>query len=315
MIGEFGMFALGALLLLLGTDSLAKGMAAACARGAVAGHVFSLATTVLNALLPAAIVAATAAFLDHRELALGSLLGGAIAQLGLVLALAALTAPLVVRLKVFVWLNPALLLAVLLLGVLSIDRALGALDGSLLLVAFLVVVIVFLRATRSERIAARAMFESSARASTAMIVLRIVLGAALACYASWCLVQAGSVIGAGIGWSPLVFGLVVLGAVTALAGAPAAIAAARRGHGDFAVGQALLGPLCSLLLLLGVLAIWRPLALAPSLLRFELPALFAFALAVYPMMRSDGELSRREGGALLLAWVLLTVLQLWISAF
>ncbi len=315
MIGDIGMFALGALLLLLGTDSLAKGMAAACARGAVAGHVYSLATTVLNALLPAAIVAATAAYLDHRDLALGSLLGGAIAHLGLVLALAAFAAPLVERLKVFVWLNPALLIAVLLLVVLALDRTLGALDGSLLVVAFLVVGIVFLRATRSERIAARAMFDASARASTAMIVLRIVLGAALSCYAGWCLVQAGIAIGAGIGWSPLVFGLVVLGAVTALAGAPAAVAAARRGHGDFAVGQALVGPLCNILLLLGVLAIWRPLELAPSLLRLELPALFAFALAVYPMMRSDGELSRREGSVLLLAWVLLTLLQLWLSAF
>ncbi len=316
MIGHAGMFVLGAILLLLGTDSLAKGIASACARGAVAGHVHELASTVLNAVLPAAIIVATAAFLGQRELALGSIIGGATAQLGLVLGLAALVAPLVVRLKVFVWLNPALLIAVALLGVLAIDLTFDALDGAILLLAFLVVVFVFIRATRSERIAARAMFEASPGVvATGMIVLRIVVGAALACYAGWSLVQASIGLAAGLRWNPLLFGLVALGGVAALAGAPAAFAFARRGHGDFAVGQALLGPLANILLLLGLLAIGTPLALAPSLLWFDIPALFALALAVYPMMRSDGELSRREGVVLLLAYLLLIVLQGWMAAF
>jgi cation:H+ antiporter len=53
---------------------------------------------------------------------------------------------------------------------------------------------------------------------------------------------------------------------------------------------------------------------AASLMHFELPALFALALAVYPMMRSDGELSRREGMVLLVSYVLVVVVELVMTS-
>ena len=59
--------------------------------------------------------------------------------------------------------------------------------------------------------------------------------------------------------------------------------------------------------------LWQPMASVPSLMRFELPALFALAAATYPMMRSDGALSGREGGILLAAWLLFVAAELWLT--
>lgn len=312
-MGNVGMFALGALLLLLGTDSLVKGIVAATASPRRGGFVSALGMTVLNALIPAALVCAIATSLGHAGLALGSLVGGAFAQLAFVLGIAAVVAPLVVRLKVFTWINPALLGAVVLVAALAFDRQLGVIDGVVLLVAFAVVAVLVVRAARSERIAARAQFSDELRVvGPALLALRIVLGAAMAGYGAWSLVLGSVGIAAAMMVNPLIVGLIGLGIVTALASLPAAISAARRGQGEFALGQALFGALCNLLLLLGVLAITTAPVIEPSLLHFELPALFALALAIYPMMRSDGQLSSREGIVLTLAGIIFIAAQLWI---
>jgi cation:H+ antiporter len=48
--------------------------------------------------------------------------------------------------------------------------------------------------------------------------------------------------------------------------------------------------------------------------RVEIPLIFAFALATYPMMRSDGELSRREGALLLACYAALVAFEVWLMA-
>lgn len=312
-MGEVGMFVLGAVLLLLGTDSLAKGVAAALARRQSGGYAFGAWAAALNALVPVALVAGVAAWLGARDLAVGAVVGGAIAQLGLALGLSALVAALHVRIRAFAWIAPMLVAAIILFGVLAFDGTLSPLDGGLLVLAFVLAAIVVARAAGREREAARVLFDDSTRTLGAgLVVLRIVLGAALAGYGAWLLVGAGIGLAGAAHWNTLIVGLIALGAVCALASAPAALAAARRGHGDFAVAQALLGAMASILLVAGVLALGRTLELPPSFLRFELLALFALAVAVYPMMRSDGELSRREGLTLLVTYCLFVIVEGWL---
>lgn len=312
-MGEVGMLVLGAVLLLLGTDSLAKGVAAALARRQSAGFAYGLWAAALMALVPAALLAGIASHLGAHDLALGGLVGGAIAQLGLVLGLAAVVRALRVRVRAISWIAPMLIGAVILLGALAFDGTLSPVDGGLLVVAFVLCALVIARAARREREAARALFDGGARTlAPALVGLRIVLGAALAGYGAWLLVHAGIGIAAAAHWNSLIIGLVVLGALGALASAPGALATARRGHGDFAVAQALLGALGNVLLLLGVLALGHALELPPSLLRFELLALFALAVAIHPMMLSDGELSRREGLALVVTYLLFVIVEWWL---
>ena len=46
------------------------------------------------------------------------------------------------------------------------------------------------------------------------------------------------------------------------------------------------------------MAIFKPLAMPDSLLRFELPAALAFVLVLYPLLKGDLRVSRGEGGVL-----------------
>ena len=85
---------------------------------------------------------------------------------------------------------------------------------------------------------------------------------------------------------------------------------ARRGHGN-AVLLGLVGStLFNLLLLLGTTAILYPLQMPKSLVMLEIPALLAFAVALYPMLRGDLRVGRGEGGVLLAMFAVLLAWQL-----
>lgn len=311
---DIGNIALGVLMLLLGADSFAHGVAGWAARCSKDALAIAWASTLAAALMPGVALIIATHCMQQPDLALGALVGSSIASLGVTLALAAIAAPLLARLKSLTLLNLALLGAVVLVWVLGIDATYSRVDGGILLAAFVLVAALFLGSVRRERAAARPLFERSWREfSAGTLVVRLLLGAVLLGLGSWRLVLGGSALSGHLGWNPLIVGMLVLGLALALAGLPNAIAASRRGHGEFALGQSLYAAMASLLFLLGALLLWQPLGSVPSLMRFELPALFALAAATYPMMRSDGSLSGREGGVLLVAWLLFVATELWLT--
>ena len=314
MWAESGTLLFGTVLLLFGTDSLANGVSGLLARRLNESYLFSLAGSMVAALAPLLAVVIAALLMNQTEVAFGGIVGGAIAQLGLLLGLAALLAPLLARLKVFALINPMLIGAVVLAWVLSLDHAYSMLDGGILVLAFVVVVIAIVRGVSRERVAAKVIFDQPSRSFGAgLLALRLLLGTILLGLGAWRLIAGASGLAAGLTLNPLIIGLLVAGPAVALAGAPTAFLAARRGHGDFALGQALFGALSAILLLLGVLALVHPLAIPASLPRFELPVLFTLALAIYPMMRSDGRLSSREGLVLVLAWLIFLIVEGWLT--
>ncbi|MCR6700475.1 MAG: sodium:calcium antiporter [Dokdonella sp.] len=299
MLAQLGIFALATVLLIVANDAFVRGVTGLFLCSGARTYGVALGATALGAVLPALAVALAAAFAQQPELALGSLIGGGITHLALILGVAALAAPLLIRLRLFRIANPALLIGIGLLWALGADGELGQVDGAILILAWLVVLALGVVAARREDAAARN--ELAAATGTSMLVwrdsLRVVVGVVMLPFAAVWLVRSTAVLADGWGLAPIVAGLLPLGIATALAGLPSALIAARRGQGDFVLAHGFAAGLC-VLLLVGVLAVWSPLPVARSLQRVELPVLFALAFALYPMMRSDSELSAREGGVL-----------------
>ncbi|MGH8074355.1 MAG: sodium:calcium antiporter, partial [Lysobacter sp.] len=107
----------------------------------------------------------------------------------------------------------------------------------------------------------------------------------------------------GLGLSPLLTGLIPVAIGTALPEVAAAVVAARRGQGDLVVGHVVGSSVFNLLVIIGAMATWQPLVLPGLLVRYALPAALAFALVIYPMLRGDLQVSRREGAILLVGFV------------
>jgi cation:H+ antiporter len=315
MLAQVGSFVLGVILLTLGADSFARGVGGLALRSGLSAFGVGLASTALGALVPALSVMLAAGYARAPELALGSLVGGSIAQIGLVLGLGAIAAPMRARLKLFKRANPAVIAAGVLLWLLSLDARLGTIDGIVLVVAWLVVAALVMRDAKAETDDVRN--EIADATGTQMLVwrdtARIVVGVLVLPFAAVWLVDGAQYFSAAWAISPVVIGLTLLGFATALASVPPTVIAARRGQGDFAIGHAFGAVLGSVLLGAGMLALWQTLGVARSLQHIEIPALVVLAVAIYPMMKSDGELSRREGTILVVAYALFLIGETWMA--
>ncbi|MFT4198179.1 MAG: sodium:calcium antiporter [Pseudoxanthomonas sp.] len=313
-MADFGWFLLGLVLLALGGDTLVKGVAGAAQRLGASPFAAGLLLLAFATSLPELFVNAYAVAAGQPAIALGNAVGSNIANLGLTLGVAALAAPLQVRMRLLSPLLVMLVAAGALLMLFGLDGKVGQLEGVVLLAGFVLLLIVVLVRGRRESAEVRAGVEAFAatRAVGWLNLLRLLLGAALLYYGSrW--VLAGIVpLAPRLGLSPLLAGLLPVAIGTALPEAAAAVAAARRGQGDMVLGHVIGSSLCNLLLIVGGMAVVAPLALPASFVRLELPAAIVLAIVLYPMLRGDLRISRREGGVLLLAfaaWIVLEIAQ------
>ncbi|WP_188246501.1 sodium:calcium antiporter, partial [Stenotrophomonas maltophilia] len=221
--------------------------------------------------LPELAVNARALAVGQPELALGNAVGSSIVNLGLTLAVAAIAAPLLLRARLQAVLWWSLLAAGVLLILFGLDGRLVRWEGGVLVAGFIVMQVLLLRRSRVESAGVQAAIAESALSRTSLPLNVLV------------------------GLLPVAIG-------TALPEVATAIAASRRGHGDMVLGHVLGSSVVNLLLVIGAMAVLQPLALPASFVRLELPALLAFALVLYPMLRGDLKISRGEGGILLVAF-------------
>jgi cation:H+ antiporter len=316
MTEAWGYFALGLVLLALGGDSIVKGASGLAQRFGASPFVAGLVLIAFGTSLPELAVNARAMWVGSQELALGNAVGSNIVNLGLTLGLAAVVAPVVIRMRLLSPLLVLLAVATLALIVFGLDGMVSRVEGMALLLGFVAMLAFLLARAPREDAVVRAEIEAFATTRTDlwMNLLRFVVAAALLYYGARWVVQGAPVIGAHWGLSPLLTGLLPVAIGTALPEIAAAAMAARRGQGDMVAGHVIGSSLFNLLVVVGGMAAFRPLPLPESFVRFELPAAIAFVIVLYPMLRGDLRISRVEGGLLLAAFIGWLVLEIALLA-
>ena len=327
MLTAIGLFVLGLVLLALGGDSIVKGAAGLAQRLGLTPFTTGLALVAFATSLPELAVNLTAILHGQGELALGNAVGSNVANIGLTLGAAALAAPIVVR-----WRALSPLLLVLVFGTVAVlalgtDGTLSQVEGTILLLAFVVVFVFALVRGRNETAEVRDEIAGYAqtRALPAQNVIRFVIGAVLLWIGSALVVggagvglfgldlsgSGAAVIGKSLGLSPVLTGLLPVAIGTALPEVAAAIAAARRGQGDMVMGHVIGASVFNILVVVGGMAACGALPLPMTVmgggfalpLGYELLAALAFGLMLYPVLRGDLRVSRGEGGVLVAAFI------------
>ena len=129
--------------------------------------------------------------------------------------------------------------------------------------------------------------------------LLVGIGLALLFVGSRGFVLSAIALAAAMGVSELVIGLTIVSAGTSLPELVTSVVAARRGNPDLAIGNVIGSNIFNLLGILGVCAVVSPQVVPPQMLWLDLPVMFAATLALLPILRSSGAISRGEGGFLL----------------
>jgi cation:H+ antiporter len=119
--------------------------------------------------------------------------------------------------------------------------------------------------------------------------------------------RGGSRLAARLGVPPLVIGLTVVSIGTSTPELAVGIEAALRGSGSLAVGNIAGTNTLNILLILGLSALLKPLALSVRTVRFGLPMMIVAAVALMAMAW-DGFLTRAEGAVLVGAALVFTVM-------
>jgi cation:H+ antiporter len=122
----------------------------------------------------------------------------------------------------------------------------------------------------------------------------VVLGLAVLVAGAEMIVRSGSAIAVRLGVSPLIIGLTFVAIGTSAPELGVGIEAALEGKGSIAVGNIAGTNTVNILLILGVSAALRPLALHVRTVRIEVPAIVISSLTL-AALAYDGQLSRLEG--------------------
>ncbi|MCB1747747.1 MAG: calcium/sodium antiporter [Gammaproteobacteria bacterium] len=299
-----GQATLGLVLLYFGGEWLVRGAAALAARTGISPLAIGLTVVAFGTSAPELVVSLQAALGGASDIAVGNVVGSNIANVGLILGIAALIRPLEVHVNVLRIDSPLMLAACVLMVALLLDGTVGRGDGAVLVTALVSYIGFTLWQSRRETAENQAEFAAALPADQGSIGRHLLLvGAGLLALVGGgkALVTAAVALATALGVSQAVIGLTVVAVGTSLPELAASIVAALRGQGDIALGNVIGSNLFNVLGILGVTAVVTPLP------RGEvgwdaLGVMLLFALAVWPLASTGRRLVRGEGALLLGAY-------------
>ncbi len=258
---------------------------------------------------PELVVSALAAADDSPELALGNALGSNTANIGLILAVTAIIAPVAVHRGVLRKEIPVLLLVTIGLAALILDGNLSAVDSGVLIVVLGALVtwsVLEARRSPQDPLAGDVTAELEAKQlSKRAAWLWLGFGLVALVVASRILVWGAVEIAQALGWSELVIGLTIVAVGTSAPELASSLAAARKGEMDLALGNVVGSNLFNTLGVIGLAGVISPISLPTETLSRDIPVVLGFTIAIvlfalWPL--GKGVINRLEGWLLLLAF-------------
>lgn len=317
-------FVLGFILLMYGAEFLVRGSSRLAARMKIPSAVIGLTIVAFGTSLPELVVSLVASAGGDGSIAIGNIVGSNIANLALILGVAATIATIQVDRYMMRREIPLLIGCTILFIALSWNGQLGLPEGVILtagLIAFTYHSFTSRRAhperiTESEatREAFEALDETVASPSTNPIFdlgLILVGLVGLIVGAQW-LVGAAESLARAIGVSDLVIGLTLVALGTSLPELATTVSAVRQGETNIAVGNVIGSNFFNLLFIGGVSAIVNPLTIPAQVLAIDYWVMLAITAIVLLMAWTNSQNLQRWHGLGLLA--LYTAYTAWLFA-
>lgn len=307
--------------LIWSADRFVIGAAAIAKNMGMAPIMIGLTIVAMGTSAPEIIVSINAA-LDHAGgLAVGNAIGSNLANIGLVLGITALIAPIPIAPTQVKRELPLLVFATLAAGFLLLDKSLDIIDGVcfLLLLAGIFYYLVTSKAQQPDA-EHEADVEHIPELPQLRAWLTFIIGLALLIISSKILVWGAMNIAATLGVSELIIGLTVVAIGTSLPELAATVASALKGHHDIAIGNVIGSNLFNLLAVMAMPALISPAALDPSVLSRDYAAMTAITLLLAAILighqlysrhktakgtahvATNSYIGRAEGALLLLAY-------------
>ena len=312
-----GALVAGMLGLIWGADKFVAGSASLARSIGISSLVVGLTVVSIGTSAPEIIVSINAALQGSAELAVGNALGSNLANIGLVLGITLLIAPIPIQKALLKQEGLILLLVTVFAGICLYNSFLGRIESSLLIL--LVVPLLFFAAKYKKNQAESSENQITQSLSTKAALLSFIIGLVTLLLSSELTVWGAKSIAISMGISELVIGLTIIAIGTSLPELAASAMSALRGHHDIAVGNIIGSNLFNLLLVMGAAGAISPIALdnqvfSRDYMAMALLTLLMLLFMVYAVQKSNGraKLPKIAGLVLLIAYCLYYIL-LWCS--
>lgn len=316
------LFFAGFALLTIGADFLVRGASRIAVRLHVSSVVIGLTIVAFGTSLPELMVVVIAN-LETRganDIAIGNIIGSNIANIGLILGLAALLASVRVETDLVRREIPLLLVMSLVFIGLSWDGRLGLIEGAILAIGLLIFTYYTYTLTRTtpvpdpvkrlETVQTLDPAIAKVNGHPLLDVGLVALGLFMLIFGADWLVTAAESLARALGISELVIGLTLVAVGTSLPELATTFAAVRRQEANIAVGNAIGSNLFNMLFIGGVGALIRPLTVPDTMFWVDYPVMMLMTVLVYIMSLPKPHVLRRWHGAILLGTY--TVYTVWL---
>jgi len=303
----------GILLLYLGAEWLIRGSAELGTRLGVRPIIIGLTIVSVGTSAPELVVCILAVLQDSPELVMGNVLGSNLANVGLILGMAAFLHPLAVAPRVVRRDIPWMLVITLVTVPLFWNLSFGRLEGILLLVILAIYLGLLVPKARVE---GEAILKETGerRIETLKDVLvpvgLVAAGSVALVGGGQGIVRGATSLAAELGVPELMVGLSVVAIGTSLPELATTVVAAARKEVDLAVGNIVGSNIFNLTFVLGGTAMVRPFEISERVLMVGLPVTFAVSLLLLPLAIHRHMIGRTKGMILLAgyvaAWVILS---------
>lgn len=290
-------FTTGLGILYVGAETMLKGSVRLARSFGISPLMIGLTLVAFGTSAPELSLDLTAAFRGKTDLAFGDLVGSNIANIGLILGIAAIIRPMGVQMRLLRFEVPVVIVTSLALWGLTADAKLDRIDAILMLSAFAVFLGLTYRLARAEPVAVQQELEhlvqdGSQRWTNVAFVAGglagLVVGAQLMVHAAVAMARQSGV-------SELVIGLTIVAVGTSLPELATAVVGARRGESDIVVGNVLGSNIFNILFIMSAVALVQPLQIEASSWWVDVPVLIAFSVALVPIMFRLSRVTRGEG--------------------
>lgn len=300
-LGVFGVYA-GAEWFVKGSSNLSRELG-------IRPIIIGLTVVAFGTSSPELAVSLTAAFKGSDKISIGNIIGSNIANIGLVLGITAIVFPLKVERIIMKKELPLMIGISCLFCVMAMDKRIGIIDGSVLFMGIVLYIgyqvyhTVNSKGSGDGSGSVKMNGSSINRKTVLMNIVCIALGLPCLLVGSQLLVKSAIFIAGRFGFSEMVIGLTVVALGTSIPEMATSVVSAFRRETDICVGNIIGSNIFNILMVIGSVAVVRPLAINQGTLFFELPVMLIFSIALIPMIRGNLTVNRIEGFLLTLGYL------------
>ncbi|HEX9253066.1 MAG TPA: calcium/sodium antiporter [Ignavibacteriaceae bacterium] len=296
----------GLIMLFIGAEGLIRGSSNLALKIGITPLVVGLTVVAFGTSTPELVVSLKAALLGNSSISLGNVVGSNIANIALILGVAALIRPLDVHANVIRREIPIMIVISLLLLLILIDGEIGFIDGLMFvigLIVYLIINVIMARKEKNPEVDAEFKEGLKSKIGIPVSIVLMIAGLGLLILGANLFVQSAVAIAKIFNVSDAIIGLTIVAVGTSLPELITSIVASYKKEADIAIGNVVGSNIFNILGILGITAIIIPIS-SVGISYFDLGVMLFAAIILLPLSRTGFSISRLEGALLLAGYAI-----------